>query len=353
MFDHISVRAGNRALEIIREEGLNLNRVKVLAGASGAAKFLVLTGIDRVLMSLFKGRTAPLYLIGTSIGAFRMAAYCQKDPETAINNLEREYIAQYYPAKPSRQDITRESWRILNAYIDDGEIHGILNHPFMKITFLANRCRGLMKSENLFFQSLGILSAGMGNLIHRRTLGCFFERALFCAPECTPPFAGMNGFPFTRHTLSPDNFKTALLASGSIPFAMEGVTSISGSPGLFRDGGILDYHLDIPFLPEDNGLVLYPHFYEHIIPGWFDKNLKRKPDPENMKNVVLISPSRTFVESLPLGRIPDRKDFKIFFQKDAERIKLWQASAEKNRVLGEEFLEAMASGGIKAMVKPL
>ncbi|MCP4717996.1 MAG: patatin-like phospholipase family protein, partial [Desulfobacteraceae bacterium] len=88
MFDNISICAGARALEIIQDEGLDLSRVKVLAGASGSAKFLVLTGIDRVLISLFRERTDPLYLIGTSIGAFRMAAFCQKDPLGAIGQLE-------------------------------------------------------------------------------------------------------------------------------------------------------------------------------------------------------------------------------------------------------------------------
>ena len=78
MFENLSVLAGSKAIGIVRDEGLNLSRVKVLAGASGAAKFLVLTGIDRALLSLFKERKPPLHLIGTSIGAFRMAAYCQK-----------------------------------------------------------------------------------------------------------------------------------------------------------------------------------------------------------------------------------------------------------------------------------
>ncbi len=54
MFDTISIRAGHSAIKIIQDEGLDLSRVKVLAGASGSAKFLVLTGIDRVLISLFK-----------------------------------------------------------------------------------------------------------------------------------------------------------------------------------------------------------------------------------------------------------------------------------------------------------
>ncbi|RLB98751.1 MAG: patatin-like phospholipase family protein, partial [Deltaproteobacteria bacterium] len=38
MFDNISILAGSKAIDIIRDEGLDLTRVKVLAGASGSAK---------------------------------------------------------------------------------------------------------------------------------------------------------------------------------------------------------------------------------------------------------------------------------------------------------------------------
>ena len=353
MFDHISILAGSSALSIIRDEGLNLSRIKVLAGASGAAKFLVLTGIDRLLMGMFKDRKDPLYLIGTSIGAFRMAAYCQKDPIRAIDRLEKEYIAQRYDKKPTRQEITEESWRILNAYIDDDEIPGMLNHPFMRVTFLANKCNWLVKSENLFLQTLGVGMAAGVNLFSRDGLKYFFERALFCPPNISPPYITMNQFPLHRYDLKPSNFKTALLASGSIPVAMEGISDVEGASGVFRDGGILDYHLDIPFISDDESFVLYPHFYDYILPGWFDKQLKRKPHQKNMKNVILVSPSSEFVASLPQGRIPDRQDFKILFGKDDERMALWTKAADMNRVLADEFHEAVMSGKIKDIAKPL
>lgn len=353
MFDNISILAGTRALETIREEGLDLSRVKVLAGASGSAKFLVLTGIDRVLMSLFQGRTEPLFLIGTSIGAFRMAAFCQKDPLAAIGNLEREYISQQYRLRPTRKEITLETMRILDAYIDDQEIDGMLNHPFMRIGFLSDKCRGLLKSEILPVQLAGLGVAAGINMVSRNKLGLFFERALFCAPGVTPPFAKMNQFPMNLYDLTAANFKTALLSSGSIPIAMEGVSDIEGAPGLFRDGGIIDYHLDIPFLPDEEGLVLYPHFYEKITPGWFDKALNRKPSRKNMENVVLVAPSRKFVKNLPMGKIPDRKDFHAFKGKDDQRRSIWEKVVEKNRQLGDEFFEAVQSGKIRQIVNPL
>ncbi|MCM2286411.1 MAG: patatin-like phospholipase family protein [Desulfobacula sp.] len=358
MADAISVRAGRRAIGIIRDEGLDPSRIKVLAGASGSAKFLVLTGIDRVLMDLFKGRTEPLYLIGTSIGAFRMAAFCQNDPAAALGSLEREYIAQHYQHRPTREEINRETLRILDAFIDEKRIEQVLNHPFMRISFLANRCRGLLKSEALPLQWMGLGLAAGANLMNRDFLGLFFERALFCAPGELPPYAGMNRFPLKVYGLTKDNFKPALLSSGAIPAIMAGVSDIPGVKGMFRDGGILDYHLDIPFLPGpvlpgENQLVLFPHFYEHITPGWFDKRLNRLPAPDNMADVVLIAPSPAFVQSLPLGKIPDRKDFYGFKGRDGERMAYWKETVNRSRELGLEFVESIASGRIRQMVKPL
>lgn len=358
MNEAISIRAGRRAFEIIREEGLNPSRVKVLAGASGSAKFLVLTGIDRVLTSLFKGRTESLHLIGTSIGAFRMAAFCREDPLSALEALETEYIAQHYTRRPTREEINQETLRILDAFIDEAGIDQILHHPFMRFSFLSNRCRGLLKSENQPVQWMGLGLAAGANLISRDLLGVFFERALFCTPGELPPYAGMNRFPIKVHNLTKTNFRKALLSSGAIPVVMAGISDIPGVEGMFRDGGIIDYHLDIPFLPEpalpgEDRLVLFPHFYEHITPGWFDKRLNRQPSPENMDSVVVVAPSRKFVESLPFGKIPDRKDFYAFKGRDKERMAYWNKTVQNSRKLGEEFAESVESGQIRHLVKPM
>jgi hypothetical protein len=353
MFDNISILAGHKAIEIIRDEGLDISRVKVIAGASGSAKFLVLTGIDRVLISLFKDRADPLYLIGTSIGAFRMAAFCQKDPLKAVGILERKYIEQHYELKPAKKDILLEAEKILDAYIGDNDIDDILNHPFLRFSFLSCKCKGLLKNEITPLLWLGLgLAAGM-NIFSRNSLGCFVERALFCNIDVLPPFATMNQFPINIYGLTQLNFKQALLSSGSVPVVMQGVSDISGVPGVFRDGGIIDYHLDIPFLPDNDSLVLYPHFYEKITPGWFDKKLNRKPCQKNMDNVLIVAPSDKFVKSLPYEKIPDRKDFITFKGKDRDRMDYWEIVVKKNKILADEFVEAVQSGKIRQIVKPL
>lgn len=51
----------------------------------------------------------------------------------------------------------------------------------------------------------------------------------------------------------------------------------------------------------------------------------------NMENVVLVAPSDKFVLSLPMGKIPDRKDFYTFRGKDKERQDYWRTVLKENR----------------------
>ena len=118
-------------------------------------------------------------------------------------------------------------------------------------------------------------------------------------------------------------------------------------------GGIIDYNLDLPFVNDDS-IVLYPHFSDRIIPGWFDKALKRrKPSPSNMSNVVLGAPSQEFIDRLPLKKIPGREDFKTFAGRDRERMEYWRAVIRESGRLGEEFLEAVESGKVRELVRPM
>jgi len=352
--DSLTVRAGTRAIERIRDEGLDLNAVKVLAGASGAAKFLVLTGIDRVLIELLANRQQPLHLIGTSIGAFRMAAFCHPDPRKALDNLEHEYIEQHYSRKPTKQEVSLQSNKILDCFIADQDLSAIINNPSKHLNFLANRCKGLLKSENTPLQLLGLGLAAAGNYLRRDYLRYFMDRAHFTSRLNETPFDNLDEFPISHHQLTENNFKQALLACGSIPIVMAGISSIEGAPGMYRDGGLLDYHLDFSMLPAgDDGLVLYPHFYDHMIPGWFDKSLKRYAKPINTENVVLVSPSKSFTDTLPFQKIPDRVDFKTFHDDKAERVNYWRKTVKQSQALGETFADWVESGRIRNKVKAL
>ena len=354
--DNLAFLAGKKAFSIIREEGLKPEMVKVIAGAAGGPKWLVLNHLDRILFSSwFKMRTNPLFLLGSSIGAWRFAAASQNNHRKAIDRFQVEYLDQRYSSKPGPAEVTRETIRIMDSFIDDGRINEILQHPYMRLNIMAVRSKWAVSSDKKMFLASGLLAAMLFNTIGRKLLRFFFERALFYDERTLPPFWDMDGFPIRKIPVKANNIKKALLASGSIPMIMSGVNHIPHAPkGTYRDGGVIDYHMDIPFLDEDEGIVLFPHYKNRIIPGWLDKKLFwRKPSLSNMNNVLLIAPSKKFIECLPLKKIPDRNDFMYFKGRDNERIECWNTVIKKSELLGNEFLEAVETGKIRELVKPM
>jgi hypothetical protein len=136
---------------------------------------------------------------------------------------------------------------------------------------------------------------------------------------------------------------------------MQGIRAIPGAPaGIYRDGGAVDYHLDIPYGLAGRGIVLFPHYTDRIIPGWLDKKLVwRKPSPDNMADVLLAAPSPAFVRRLPLGKISDRNDFYRFAGDDRGRFDYWEQIVAAGKELAQDFAEAVTTGSVQERVKPL
>ena len=201
--------------------------------------------------------------------------------------------------------------------------------------------------------SMGMLSAFVLNLLARKLQGFCFERTLFHDPRSDSTVFSMKEFSLNCVKLTQDNFREALLASGSIPLVMEGIDNIAGAPrGVYRDGGILDYHPAFPLLPGIKGLILYPHFYAHLVRGWFDKRFpKRRAKKRLLDRSVILAPSPELVSKMPFGRIPDRKDFVRLAGKDDERIRAWKKAAAMSFHLGEDFLEAVETGTIRDQIR--
>lgn len=348
--------AGKKAFLQIREEGLKPEMVKVIAGAAGGPKWLVLNHLDRVIFSSWiKNRKKPLFLLGSSIGAWRFAAASQNNHQKAIDRFQAAYLDQRYNSNPGPEEVTLETKRIMNGFIDDRKINEILHHPYMRMNIMAVRSKWSVSSDKRLFLASGLLAAMLFNIIGRRLLRFFFERALFYDERTIPPFWAMDDFPIRRIPLKTNNIKKALLSSGSIPIIMSGVDNIAHAPkGVYRDGGVIDYHMDLPFMGQEEGIVLFPHYKDRIIPGWLDKKLFwRKPSLSNMDHVLLIAPSKTFIQSLPRKKIPDRHDFWHFKGRDADRIECWKKVINKSKRLGHELIEALETGKIRKLIKPM
>lgn len=346
-------RAGTRAYDRIRTHGFDPSMLGSLAGASGGAKWLVLSQLDRVAASeILPKLDAPVHTIATSIGAWRFACYAQQNPLAAIERFETAYIDQTYTSKPDRREITEKSTEILHEVIPDEEVAYILEHPVLRMHVMTVRSRHALASETTPVLLAGLLATASLNAVSRRSLGMFFERALFHDVRDEPPFLGLEGFPLQEIPLTAANLKLAVLATGSIPLVLEGVPDIPGAkPGVYRDGGVIDYHLDLPHSHE-NRLALYLHFYDYLKPGWFDKKLDwRHASEENTANTLLVSPSREFVETLPHGKIPDRHDFANYSEE--ERIRAWRQVVNACEGLAEEFNDVLARDELASRLERL
>lgn len=349
----LDLYAGNKALEQIKRDGITPDMFDFMLGASGGPKWFVLAGIDRLVFSeFFKGRTKPLDIIGSSAGAFRFSCFAQKDPLAAINRLANQYSQVTYSEKPTTKEISLSSLELLDYVLGDSGISEIVHNPIIKAHFIVARCRGLTRFENKSMQLAGLAASAGANAIKRKWLERFYERYVFGSSSSTLQISDPNCMPTYSVPLAEDNVAQALLASGSIPVVIEGVENINGAPkGMYRDGGIIDYHFDLTFGPE-KGLTLYPHFYPKPIPGWFDKSLKsRLPHKASYDNVLMVVPSEEFIASLPYGKIPDRKDFENM--PTEQRIPYWQKVISESDRLGEAFMQMVSDPNIGNKVKPI
>ncbi len=345
-------KAGPGAFDSVRRHGFSPERIGTLAGASGGAKWLVLSNIDRVLISNVIPRLeGPVHLIATSIGAWRFACYAQPDPLAAIQRFEDAYIDQSYSAKPDIHEITAKSREILNVAIGESGVSNILDHPVLRTHIMTVRARNIAASENRLVLAASLMVAAAMNAISRSTLRFFYERALFFDARDLPPLFDVTGFPLQRVRIGADNLEDAIIATGSIPLVLSGVQDIArATPGVYRDGGVIDYHLDVPHSDSDK-LALFPHFFDHIVPGWFDKKLtRRRPNPAHIDRTILISPSKKFVAKLPNGKIPDRTDF--VNHSPGERVQIWRKVVAECEALGEELNDVLANNKLESRLTP-
>lgn len=349
----LDIYAGANALKRINEKGFSPDLFDFMLGASGGPKWFVLAGLDRFIFpEFFKGRTRPLDIIGSSAGAFRFACFAQNDPLAAINRLAERYSRTVYSDKPTTNEITLSGMELLDYVLGDKGSEEIVNNPLIKAHFVVARCKGLTRFEAKPIQMAGLAVSAGANAIKRKWLDKFYQRYFFSSPGSQLSVQDPNGMLSHFVPLAENNLAQALMASGSIPIVIEGVENINGAPrGMYRDGGIIDYHFDLTFGPAE-GLVLYPHFYSKPVPGWFDKSLKRrKPHSSSYDNVVMLVPSDDFIASLPYGKIPDRKDFETMPAE--QRIKYWQTVLSESDRLGEAFMQLLDKQDIVKEIKPI
>jgi hypothetical protein len=178
------------------------------------------------------------------------------------------------------------------------------------------------------------------NAVSRRKLARYFSRSWFYDSRRAPIVVPCDdGFRNDLVALDTQNLKPALLASVAIPTVIDPVYGLQPAPTAPHwDGGIIDYHLHLPYSNVE-GLVLYPHFNDYIVPGWLDKALAwRRAKGVWLDNLILIAPSKAFLQNLPMKKLLDRKDFTRFLGDDETRKRLWWQTLRECERMGEAFV---------------
>lgn len=340
----LTIFAGPHALQRLRSEGLNADQFKVMLGASGGPKWFVLFGLDRYLFGeFFADRERELITLGSSAGAWRMCALATGNPVAAIERLAKRYSEEQYSEEPTTDEITDQAREMLIETLGPDGVREIVENEIFRTHIIADRARGIGSSRVKALRGLQLFSSAMLNTASRKTLSLFFERNIFSNMGQSSPFRSTNDLATAHVALSEENLMDAMMASGSIPFVLNGVRDIPNAKrGMYWDGGITDYHFDFPFHAGDD-LVLYPHFSSTVIPGWFDKRVPwRRVDLKNFENVVLVVPSKEFVAELPFGKIPDRTDFETLDY--SSRVAYWKTVLEQSKRLADDFAALVESG---------
>jgi hypothetical protein len=285
-----------------------------------------------------------------------MACAAMEDPQAALAQLADDYVRQRYPHARGELPKARVVSEIFASTLEQRlgtRAAEVLSNPRYRLHVFTTRGRHLLHRAGGLRAALGYMGAYAANAVHRRALGGWLERVVFSDPRDALPFS-LSDFRSRQVPLEPANLARAVLASCSIPFALDAVQDVPGGPlGSYWDGGITDYHLHLNYAAMSEGLVLYPHFQPRVVPGWLDKAWRHRHRASPMlDNLVVLAPHPHFIKRLPNEKLPDRQDFRDMRDDDEGRERVWRIALAESTRLAED-LERLVSAGEPFEAQPL
>jgi len=238
----ITVHAGERARQHLAARGLAPADIACIPAAAGGPKGLALLPLDRRLAREWLPRMRSVELVGASIGAWRMAALAQRDASAALDRLQHAYVReQNYGQRPSPAQVATVCRGIPRAVVAGSDM---ALRDGAALSVITARARGPLRSNT----RTAFARTAFDNLLARTRLARHLQRVVFHAGATSQLDMGTDGFDTQHVDLTAANREDALLASGSIPLVCEPVRDIADAPpGDYWDGGLIDYHLQLPY----------------------------------------------------------------------------------------------------------
>ncbi len=336
------IRAGSTAINHIKQNGLTPQDLSVIPAAAGGPKWIVLYGLDKYLLSEWLvDRQKPLTLIGSSAGAWRMLCYALDDPLKALSSFLTAYIDQRYSHLPSPEVVSQNVVKVLEQILESNSQIGLWENTNRRLYVISSQSHFKPKQNSSYKLQFGWMAAK--NLMSRSLLSHELNRIVFTNSDAQPIVE--DGFNTTYLRFTPANLISGLQSTGTLPIYMDPVSGVKGIDGQLWDGALIDYHICHQY--HDEGLIFYPHFTDKLIAGWFDKFVPwRKANGAFKDRMIMISPSDTFVQSLPDQKIPDREDFNRYFDDNDTRIQNWYEVAKRGEDIATEFDKLYNSGAL-------
>ena len=169
----LRIHAGPLARAHIERHGLQPQDIRLVAGAAGGPKGLILGPLDRFLFGRWLPQADhPVHLLGASIGAWRMATACMDDPATHFQALETGYIHGDMTAPPGRKlplpsQVSATFAQNLRAMFE-GHVPTILRHPRYRLHVVTSHGRHVLGREGRLRTAAGYLGAALTNAASRR-----------------------------------------------------------------------------------------------------------------------------------------------------------------------------------------
>ncbi|MEA2014266.1 MAG: hypothetical protein U9N38_03030 [Thermodesulfobacteriota bacterium] len=352
----ICVNAGKNVYDVIQDGGFDFDKVTTYVGVASGPAWLVASGFDQALLGHgILGNKRPVLLVGASAGALRFAAWMQPEPEKSCRRLIEAYTSMDFTRGHRPEEHLQSLHDLIGYYIDDDAIPFALGNKRYRLAIMTARAKNLAVPDVKWVQMLAIGAGFFFNALNRSLIHKFFQRVVFHNSPIPPPFCLDHDFKGLAIALNHVNFKHALLASVAEPFAITGVKNIYGAPnGTYRDGGLTDYHLNQKYAGAEGTITLMFNNQERLIPAWLDKGLRfRRPAERCQEDLLMVYPSGEFLRKLPYGKAPDRRDYKTYAYNPSGRIRNWRQTVETSKHLGEQFLELVASGRLRDVVKKM
>ena len=333
---YLKIKAGKKAYDLLQKEGLIPDLIRIMAGAAGGPKWILLYELDKFLINnYFTDPDHQVDFIGGSIGAWRSACYVVNDTE-AIDRLKHGYLNQRYQWPLTKDEVTVTCRDIITTMLGDQGIKDILSSKNRFLHIMTSRAKFHidLSSDKDVSLKWKLSMAALSNAFSRKSVNAYFYRSVFTNAEKS--IICDDGIDSLTTPITASNAVPALQASGAIPVAIHPVTM-----GLHQywDGGIVDYHLDLKYKLQD-GIVFYPHFLPQIIPGWFDKFVPWRKSQYH-ENTLLLYPSETFINMLPDKKLTSREDFYTYKDDPGLRIKKWYKTADLGKYLVEDFIKLL------------